>query len=86
MFLLVFLASVRLSHAEPEVSLKQRKFNVEVKHESTLREKSLERETESKRIDKLRSLLVRKQKEVSRRGDPNVNLHNIQRIAGAMGV
>jgi hypothetical protein len=55
-----------------------------LKHESTLREKGLERETESKRIDKLRLLLLRKRAEVSEPG--NVNLHNIQKIAQALGV
>lgn len=66
--------------------MKQRKFKIEVKHESTLREKCLERETESRRIDKLRLLLVRKRAEVSKRGEHNVNLHNIQKIARALSL
>lgn len=60
--------------------MKRRDFQIEVKHEFTLREKFLEREMESKRIDKLRSLLMRKRAEVSERGDEKVALQ-IQTIA-----
>ncbi len=66
--------------------MKRRRLQILVKHEFTLREKCRERETESKRIDKLRSLLLRKRAEELQQDGRKVDLHNIQKVAPALGV
>jgi hypothetical protein len=80
--------SGNLSRTTREVILKRRELQPPVKHESTLREKCLERETESKRIDKLRSLLLRKRAEVSlpEQSERNLDAGNIPKIAHPLGV
>lgn len=69
-----------------EGPLKRREFQIEVKHELTPREKFLERELESKRIDKLRSILLRKQAEVSEPGEDHGSLQKTQKIARGLNL
>ncbi len=85
-FLASFCGFCQIADGNRRSPLKRRRLQILVKHEFTLREKCRERETESKRIDKLRSLLLRKRAEELQQDGRKVDLHNIQKVAPALGV